>query len=69
MNVIPTHFDTIQYNSPSPCSIKQLQGPRTLDQAYIEHEKARIAKQEAAKVKKLAKAEERAMQRVAKAAE
>ena len=52
-----------------PRSMKQLQGPRTLDRAYVKCEKARIAKQEVEKLVKVAKAEERAMQRAAKAAE
>ena len=42
-----------------PRSMKQLQGPRTLDGAYVNREKARIAKPEVEKVEKMAKAEER----------
>ena len=45
-----------------PRSMKQLQGPRTLDGAYVDRKKARIAKQEVEKVEKMAKAEERAVQ-------
>lgn len=40
-----------------PHSMKHLQGPRTLDGAYIDPEKTCITKQEVEKVKKMAKAE------------
>ena len=43
-------------------------GPRTLDRDYVEHEGARIARQEAEKVEKVAKAVKQATERVAKAA-
>ena len=42
--------------------MKQLQGPRTLDGAYVDYEKACMAKQEVEKGKTMAKAEKRAVQ-------
>ena len=44
-------------------------GPQTLDWAYIEHEKVRIAKQKVEKLEKVAKVEEKAMQWATKAIE